>query len=318
MSASQEKKDNILEELQESEPDANGAIFQAVINNDIKSVKSLKIDIVDKQGKSLLHIAAEHGHLELFKYFISKGLNIKYKDTNKNNAFYYACIGGNEEIINIILDIEPAIWRKTNSSLQILYANRSMETIYRLISSGLNINETDILNSACKKNDFEFVKYLVSNGGDIKLINQTNLQNVQIIDYLYRKGYRINIFDMFSFALGKRNNEIIHYMVFDNYEPNIDKIADLCRGSILDDSDKMSYLARMLGSYYTNLLFSKIDVSKEIRDKINMQNTKTECKKSNYISDVSSKIISSDETENLNVFEQLARNAWRRGEPHWA
>ena len=96
------------------------AIFHAVINNDIKSVKSLKkngLDIVDKQGKSLLHIAAEHGHLELFKYFLSQGLNIKYKDIERNNAFYYACIGGNEEIINIILDIEPAIGRKTNSSL---------------------------------------------------------------------------------------------------------------------------------------------------------------------------------------------------------
>ena len=146
--------------------------------------------------------------------------------------------------------------------------------------------------------------------------NQTNLQNVQIIDYLYKRGYHINIFDMFSFALSKRNNQIIHYMVFDNYEPNIDKIADLCRGSsILDDSDKMSYLVRILGSYHTNLLFSKIDVSKDIRDKINMQNTKTECKKSN-IPDLSNNIISSDETENLNVFEQLARNAWQRGESH--
>jgi hypothetical protein len=188
-----------------------------------------------------------------------------------------------------------------------------METIYKLISSGININGTDILNSACKNNDFEFVKYLVFNGADIELINQTNLQNVQIIDYLYKRGYSINIFDMFSFALGKRNNQIIHYMVFDYYKPNIDKIADLCRGSrILDDLEKMSYLVSILCSYDTNLLFSKIDVSKEIRDKINMQNTKTECKKSNYISKLP------DETDNLNVFEQLARNAWRRGESHWA
>jgi ankyrin repeat protein len=304
--------------LKGSESDID-AMFQAVINNDIKSVNSLNINIVDKQGKSLLHIAAEHGHLELFKYFISQGLNIKYKDNERNNAFYYACIGGNEEIINSILDIEPAIGRKiSNSLLQILYTNRSMETIYKLISSGININGTDILNSACKNNDFEFVKYLVFNGADIELINQTNLQNVQIIDYLYKRGYRINIFDMFSFALGKRNNQIIHYMVFDNYKPNIDKIADLCRGShILDDLDKMSYLVSILCSYDTNLLFSKIDVSKDIRDKINMQNTKTECKKSN-IPDLSNNIISSDETENLNVFEQLARNAWRRGESHWA
>jgi ankyrin repeat protein len=311
----------ISSSLKESE--SNEAMFQAVINNDIKSVinndiksvKSLNINIVDDQGKSLLHIAAEHGHLELFKYFISQGLNIKYKDNNKNNALYYACIGGNEEIINSILDIEPTIGRKTNNSLlQILYTNRSMETIYKLISSGININGTDILNSACKNNDFEFVKYLVFNGADIQLINQTNLQNVQIIDYVYRRGYHMNIVDMFSFALSKRNNQIIHYMVYDDTsKPNIDKIADLCRGSsILDDSDKMSYLVRILGSYNTNLLFSKIDVSKDIRDKINMQNTKTECKKSNYISELPIK------TSNLNVFEQLARNAWQRGEPHWA
>jgi hypothetical protein len=299
--------------LKESE--SNEAMFQAVINNDIKSVKSLKIDIVDKQGKSLLHIAAEHGHLELFKYFISQGLNIKYKDNERNNAFYYACIGRNEEIINIILDIEPAIGRKINNSLfQILYTNRSMETIYKLISLGININGTDILNSACKNNDFEFVKYLVFNGADIELINQSNLQNVRIIDYVYKRGYHLNTFEMFNFALGKRNNEIIHYMVYDNYNPNIDKIADLCRGSsILNDLDKMSYLLSILSSYHTNLLFSKIDVSKEIRDKINMQNTKTECKKSNYISDELP-----TKTENLNVFEQLALNAWRRGEPHWA
>jgi hypothetical protein len=299
--------------------ESDEAMFHAVINNDIKSVKSLKkngLDIVDKQGKSLLHIAAEHGHLELFKYFLSQGLNIKYKDIERNNAFYYACIGGNEEIINIILDIEPAIGRKTNNSLlQILYTKRIMETIYKLISSGVNINGTDILNSACKNNDFEFVKYLVFNGADIEQINQTNLQNVRIIDYLYRRGYHLNTFDMFNFALSKRNNQIIHYMVYDDTsKPNIDKIADLCRGShILDDLDKMSYLVSILCSYDTNLLFSKIDVSKEIRDKINMQNTKTECKKSNYISDELPV-----KTENVNVFEQLARNAWARGESHWA
>lgn len=314
---------HISSSLKESDLETDSqitAMFHAVISNDIKSVKSLKknghnIDIVDKQGKSLLHIASEHGHLELFKYFIRKGLNIKYKDSKKNNAFYYACIGGNEEIINIILDIEPAIGRKTNSSLlQILYTTRSMETIYKLISSGININETDILNCACKKNDFEFVKYLVSNGGDIQLINQTNLQNVQIIDYLYRRGYRINTFDMFNFALGKRKHDIISYMVYDDTsKPNIDKIADLCRGSsILGDLEKMSYLVSMLGSYDTNILFSKIDVSKDIRDKINMQNTETISKKSNYISEVPTK------TSNLNVFEQLALNAWQRGEPHWA
>ena len=223
----------ISSSLKKSEADIDSqitdeAMFQAVINNDIKSVNSLNINIVDKQGKSLLHIAAEHGHLELFKYFISQGLNIKYKDNERNNAFYYACIGRNEEIINIILDIEPAIGRKINNSLlQILYTNRSMETIYKLISSGININGTDILNSACKNNDFEFVKYLVFNGADIELINQSNLQNVRIIDYVYKRGYHLNTFEMFNFALGKRNNEIIHYMVYDNYNPNIDKIADL-------------------------------------------------------------------------------------------
>ena len=311
--------------------DANEAMFHAVISNDIKSIKSLKkkglnIDIVDKQGRSLLHIAAEYGHLELFKYFIGKGLNIKYKDIKKNNTFYYACIGCNEEIINIILDIEPAIGRKIsneigpyiNSLLQILYTNRSMETIYKLIASGININETDILNSACKNNDFEFVKYLVSNGADIKQIDQTNLQNERIIDYVYRRGYRINTFDMFAAALDRKNYYIINYMSYNNNnDPNIDKIADLCRCSgILDDLDKMSYLVNILGSYYTKLLFTKIDVSKDIRDKINIQNMEKICEKSNYISDVSSKIIRSDKTANLNVFEQLARNAWQRGESH--
>ena len=124
--------------------------------------KPESIESLDEQGKSLLHLAAERGDLESFKHFMNEGLNIKYKDYNKNNAFYYACIGGNEDIINIILDTEPEIGKKTNSGIiQILYDNRRMETIYKLISSGVNINETDILNSACKKNDFEFVKYLV-------------------------------------------------------------------------------------------------------------------------------------------------------------
>ena len=68
-----------------------------------------KPESLDEQGKSLLHLAAEHGDLELFKYFMNKGLNIKYKDYNKNNALYHACIGGNEDIINIILDVEPEI-----------------------------------------------------------------------------------------------------------------------------------------------------------------------------------------------------------------
>ena len=234
---------------------------------ELLKMKGIRMDIIDeKTGKSLLHFAAENGNRQFFEYFINEGLDIKFRDFHSNNTFYYACIGNSKSIIKWIIKNYPDIiinYKIRNtylmSPLQLLYKKNYIDIIYKLIEIGFKlIDEESILEDACKNNDFDFVKYLIDNGADIKKLHQSNLQygsgNLKIIEYLENKGYIINRNNMFNFAVQVMNTDIINYLVYDK-DRNfcIDTFCSLCSSSrILNDSlntSTLKYLIKLIDGH---------------------------------------------------------------------
>jgi ankyrin repeat protein len=62
---------------------------------------------MDWHGRTLLHVATKHCHLETFRYLVSKGVDVLAKDAKGNDIVWYAVLSGSTEMINNALDIVP-------------------------------------------------------------------------------------------------------------------------------------------------------------------------------------------------------------------
>ncbi|XP_065344337.1 uncharacterized protein LOC135942246 [Cloeon dipterum] len=76
----------------------------------------------DERGKTLLHCAAQHGHLQLVREFIAKGANVTAKDANGWNALHFACTfidfinrHDNSEVVKLLHLTNPQLVKETTN-----------------------------------------------------------------------------------------------------------------------------------------------------------------------------------------------------------
>lgn len=83
-------------------------IFTAVKNGDIKQVKedlkSVDLNIVDPDGKTLLHLACEYKQVEIVKMLLELGIDKVTRDHDGRDALNYAKLSGNKKILDLLQD----------------------------------------------------------------------------------------------------------------------------------------------------------------------------------------------------------------------
>ncbi|XP_065346640.1 uncharacterized protein LOC135943899 [Cloeon dipterum] len=88
----------------------------------------------DERGKTLLHVAAQHGNLQLVRDFIEKGTDVAAKDARGWNALHFACSctnyfddHDNSEVVKLLYKTNPRLVKeRTNNgetALHILASN---------------------------------------------------------------------------------------------------------------------------------------------------------------------------------------------------
>ncbi|XP_065344340.1 uncharacterized protein LOC135942248 [Cloeon dipterum] len=84
----------------------------------------LRGDLTKKKerGKTLLHIAAQHGHLQLVREFIAKGADVAAKDARGWNALHFACTftdfinwHDNSEVVKLLHLTNPQLVKETTN-----------------------------------------------------------------------------------------------------------------------------------------------------------------------------------------------------------
>lgn len=125
------------------------------------------IDIIFENETSPLMLVSYSGNAPSAKELIKRGADINQLDSNGWNPLRWACHGGNDEVISLL--IENGVDMENN----LLNACRDGENqvITRLLKHGANINETFIM--ACKLNDSS-VKYFIEKGVDVNMANENN------------------------------------------------------------------------------------------------------------------------------------------------
>ncbi|XP_065344338.1 uncharacterized protein LOC135942247 [Cloeon dipterum] len=88
----------------------------------------------DERGKTALHCAAQHGHLQLVREFIAKGVDVAAKDADGWNAMHFACSytnffndRDNSKVVKLLYKTNPRLVKETTNNgetaLHILASN---------------------------------------------------------------------------------------------------------------------------------------------------------------------------------------------------
>ncbi len=104
-------------------------------------------NVTNSEGVNPLHnIAYEAKEIEIFTYFLDKGVDIEAKDKNGNTPFMNAASYNNLEIINYLLPFVKNINstnKKGQTALSNAMATNTTEIVSRLIKKGADINVLD-------------------------------------------------------------------------------------------------------------------------------------------------------------------------------
>lgn len=199
---------------------AAGNIFDIVKAGDVLAVKKiLKADkslfkAKNEQGRTILHIASNEGHLELVKFFLKKGMDVNLKEKSYSlTPLHLAARQGRIEVVKYLLKNGAELYaREKDNETAFTYAvsGKSLETVKYLVSKGAKINDMKsfkkvppiyyAVNSA--DGNPETVKYLFSKGADPKFKSEggwTLLHNSawrrkgEILDLIMKAGVSPNV-----------------------------------------------------------------------------------------------------------------------------
>lgn len=161
------------------------------------SKKILDINQQDQSGKSALLYACELNNLDLAKILIENGATVDVSDSSENTPLLHACKKNNFDLVQYLYQQGAKIYCRNKYNLQtplmIACANpESLPIIRFLIQKGCNINATDNnkdtpLTIACKNNNIEIVKFLLTQNVDVKIENSVGSTALSIAQYDGRK-----------------------------------------------------------------------------------------------------------------------------------
>ena len=192
----------------------NASILLRLIN------RGANLNIKDENGLTLLHLAAGiNSNPEIIAILIENGLDMYAVDKKKRTPFEYSTQNPNLSIFELFLEKGAKFDTILESGITLIgsaVAGRSLNILNRLISLGLDVNETGktgispLHMAVCIENNIEIIDFLLKNGAEIDAVwKQKFFPRIEIemtplhltasmnkttenIDFLIKKGADIN------------------------------------------------------------------------------------------------------------------------------
>jgi len=167
----------------------------AIEKKDIEKLKQLfktesikDINMVDKNGDTLLHWACKEKKWDIAKLLISKNINIDTKNDDGYTPFHFACLYSGSEVARLLIYKGADINTARNDGFSALHHacwNNNIEMAKFLIKSGASVNITDNtfktpLYYACSKGFLDMIKFLIKNGATINYETEIELSKLPL------------------------------------------------------------------------------------------------------------------------------------------
>ncbi len=159
-------------------------IFRIACNGDLEkldsALQSQEINVLDDQGRNLLHWAAGCKKPEIVDYLVEKEIDFDLKDDESNTPLHYAADFGNAETLTQMIALEADDeWTKSDGGqlLGLATQREDQEKIDILLAEGVEINSPNrrgstALEIADRFGYDEMVDFLISKGADSSVLNK--------------------------------------------------------------------------------------------------------------------------------------------------
>lgn len=156
----------------------NPAILQSLAK------RNINFDVITKNGRTALHIAALHGNFENVKLIAGK-INVNCEDYSGNTPFHEAVLGRNIEVIDYLAAKGANVLskNKTGSNVLHLAAGNGSDNIveylvtrYNLDVNDINLNGHTSLHCASRKKHLSTFELLVKLGAKREIKDECGRQ----------------------------------------------------------------------------------------------------------------------------------------------
>ena len=259
---------NELEKLKEASTDSlkkfakvhSDIYFYLINNNKNEMIKFLQeyyfdFNLVDDNGRSLLHYAVKENNIEVVKILLKMFVNINAKDKDSWTPLHWAVTNNHVEIVKELIKAGADINAKDEDSWTPLHwasRNNHIELVKVLIKAKANLNEKATysndkegfsaitpLYDSITQNHWEIAKLLIEAGADVNLAKETDSKytplllistktepSIDIFNMLIKAGADINAKDKFSctplhYAVKNNHIEIVNLLIEAGADVNI-------------------------------------------------------------------------------------------------
>ncbi|MEM9659870.1 MAG: ankyrin repeat domain-containing protein [Planctomycetota bacterium] len=132
--------------------------------------EGIRVDAVDGQGRTALHLAAFDGRVEVVKLLIENGAAIDHRDEAGRTALIYAATGPNRETVDLLLEaggaIDVADRVEGFTALMFAAAEGQLEVVQALLKHGADValrdNDGDSARDFAVQNGHRAISELLS------------------------------------------------------------------------------------------------------------------------------------------------------------
>jgi len=190
-------------------------LINAVKRGDLDKTKCASVDssleIKDKNGNTLLHLAAFGGHLDIVKYLIEKGADLHATNKNNGTPLHAAASNGKLNVVEYLIEekkVNLEVQDKDgNTSLSLAARGGHLDVVEYLVEKGANLSVTNKSGNTpmYEAMSFDIVKYFAEKGANINAVNKNGFTllhvaaangNLDVVKYLIEeKGTNIDAKD---------------------------------------------------------------------------------------------------------------------------
>ncbi|KAK1890781.1 Ankyrin repeat and death domain containing protein 1A [Dissostichus eleginoides] len=109
----------------------------------MEDLEDIRLDRVDKSGKTALHLAAEHGQFEVVEFLIGMGCTHGLKDMEENTAMHLAARSGHTHILQKMVEMGVDVDERNKEGLTALHLasdGAHCECVRLLLEAGCEAN----------------------------------------------------------------------------------------------------------------------------------------------------------------------------------
>jgi len=187
--------------------EAKNPLINAIINNDIETVKSF---IKSKNiNINILNYAIKENNIEIVLLLLENGADVNAKNNNGETCLYYATKENNIEIVQLLLENGADINAINNyGKTPLIYSiwSNNKDIVELLIQKGADVNAKNNygdtpLYYAIKENNKDIVELLIQKGADVNAINNygdtplyyaIKKNKIEIVQFFLENGADVN------------------------------------------------------------------------------------------------------------------------------